>query len=178
VKWLLDVSDTTVVDWGMHADVENPASAFSLANCGTFTAGPGNACGATAGTGWMSASAFRDGIERHEVGAINSHQAKYASEMSRVDLNVRLKAEPLVGPPSMNLGTFAAQVESILHGFETQIGTAIGSYEPCGPLCDSTCTDSIGNPNLIPYAACPVPRPSELRLFSPIPLFVPRGGWR
>jgi hypothetical protein len=173
VKWLLDVQDTTKVDWGMHPDVEDPNSAFSLANCGTFIPGTNNACvGHTGGTGVMLAADFRDGIERHEVGPANSHDAQYTAAVNRSDWNIRLNAEGIVAPPSATMVDFLTLVNTTLGDLARNIGTAVNTPEPCSAQCDASCSAYIGPANVFDpvthvYPACPVPQPFAPMLFSP-----------
>lgn len=172
IKWLLDVQDATTIDWGMHQDVDNPNSAWSLANCGNFVAGPSNSCTTPNGAGYLLAANFRSGVERHEIGPANSHHAQYVAAMSRTDRNVRLNAEPIVAPATTSLTDFKQLVALRLGNLETLIRAAIGPPEPCGGECDATCSDFIGYINVInpvthAYAACPVPVPFATGLFSP-----------
>jgi hypothetical protein len=36
LKWIIDLRDTTVADWVMHEDVENPSSTFYTKQCGNW----------------------------------------------------------------------------------------------------------------------------------------------
>jgi len=172
VKWLLDIHDTTTIDWGMHKDVEDPTSAWSVANCGNFIPGPDNSCSAhTGGDGYVLAADFRDGVERHEIGTTNSHHWKYSQVMSIPELSIRLQAEPLVGPPAMNLAGFVANVKMALDSVRDAIKSQLTGYEPCGAQCDGTCSTFIGWFNYKrangSYDVCIVRQPSGFTLFSP-----------
>jgi hypothetical protein len=160
LKWVLDIRDTSDIPWGMHATAENPTSPWFLANCGSFMPGPGNACNNPVGIGFMDAAAYRDGVERHEVGPTNSHHAVYVQEMSNPAKNLKTNAEDNVWPAGTSDTSFRAFVAGEMVSLQQAISNGIAAIEPCSPQCDSTCTDYIGHGNVLvngSFAACPVP---------------------
>ena len=175
VKWLLDVHDDSSVEWGMHedADYRVPPSAFWDANCGNFMAGPGNTCQTPNGTGFIRAEDFRNGLERHEVGPSNSHYANFKIEISKPDQSFRPNLEGQVAPPSTTMVVFGNNVRFEVFKLHTKIKNALSIYpQPCGPTCDGSCSNHLGNWNhqvggVYPACPVPVPGPFSLQLFTP-----------
>ena len=182
VKWLQDVHDTSVIDWGMHPEIEDSLSAFTAANCGTLPVGS-QVCSPTPtlGNGFMLASTFRDQIARHEVGSSNSHYADYVTEINKPSLNFRPNLEGVVGPPSLPLlvpepgqaATFKNNVKvTVLQLSNAWYQEYVKHSEPCSAQCDGSCSNYIGDWNTRNasgvYPACPVPAPFGVPPFTSI----------
>ena len=157
LKYVLNASDGTMFDWGMHPDIEDPVSDWYQNQCGTWIPAPGSTCDNRLGTGLISGLDYLNGTRRHEQGPQNSHWRVYADLQSDPANNVKAGLEDLIGPASATLGGFMVDfVTPRVRDRMQRISSAFDVQEPCSQHCSDDCRSFNGPAQLPPYRVqCP-----------------------
>ena len=157
LKYLVDISDLSMVNWTLHPDVDNTLSDWYTHQYGNWVSAPGTWCygphePVTPDT-FISGENFSLGIHRHEVDPFqNSHYYDYKSSQDEFGTNFKAFAENQLGYTAYSTGTFMAIVNGRLDNDAQLVRASIElKGEPCSQHCSADCQGYNGKANTLPY---------------------------